>query len=326
MRKAFLLAVLVPCLLVSGAAHADAGDVARAKQTFAMGAQAYREARYKDAIELFLQANKLDPHPELIYNVGQAYEKLGDVSNALRSYREFLRLAPGATDRATIEVSIKNLEGRLRERGVQQVSIFSTPAGATVMLDNKSVGATPWTGEIAPGKHVVILRATGFPDTAKEFVLLSDRAMDLDIALAAGGSSGATTFVPKPGDPTQQPPPPPPPEPAKRRVAPWTIAALAVGVVGFGAAIGLEVARAGAESDAEADPTQVGYRAKYDSMVSRQTAARVLVGIGAAATVAGGVLLVLDLRAPSKDTAADPPKAALGCHVGTCGAFVTGRF
>ena len=42
-------------------------------------AQAYREARYKDAIDLFLQANRLDPHPELIYNVGQAYEKLGDV-------------------------------------------------------------------------------------------------------------------------------------------------------------------------------------------------------------------------------------------------------
>jgi len=40
----------------------------------------------------------------------QAWEKSGDVPNALRSYREYLRLLPGASDRATVEASIKNLE------------------------------------------------------------------------------------------------------------------------------------------------------------------------------------------------------------------------
>ena len=323
MKRAFLVAIIASLTLAPASAMADTPDVARAKQTFTLGAKAYREARYKDAIDLFRKANELDAHPELIFNVGQAYEKLGDVASALRSYREFLRLSPGAADRATIEASIRNLEARLRERGVQQLSVLSTPAGATLMLDDKVVGQTPWTGEIAPGKHIAVLRATGYPDTAKEFVLLADRAMDLDIALSATRSAGATTIVSKPDDPpAPEPAAPPSDAPKKMRVAPWTIAALAVGVGGLGAALGLEFARRGAESDAMGDPTQVGYRDRYDAMVTRQTAARALVGIGAAATVAGGVLLVLDLRSGSKE----PAKAALGCRGSTCGVFVAGRF
>ncbi|MFT3771179.1 MAG: PEGA domain-containing protein [Minicystis sp.] len=324
MRTLFLLPLVLPLLLAPASARADDTNVARAKQAFAAAAKAYREARYKEAIDLFLEANRLDPHAELIYNIGQAYEKLGDVPSALRSYREFLRLAPAISDRVTIEASIKNLEARLRERGVQQVSIFSTPAGATVLLDQKVVGQTPWTGEIAPGRHVAVLRTQGFPDTAKEFVLLSDRAMDLDITLSNAGSA-ATPVAPKVEPKVDAPPPPPPikpDEPKKPRVAPWTIAALSVGVASFGGAIAFEMLRKSAENDARNDPTQVGFQDKLDTMAGRQTAARVFVGVGAVATAAGAVFLVLDLKSGSSAQ----QKAQLGCFQGACGAFVTGRF
>ncbi len=198
-----------PCCLRAAPARADADAQAQAKQRFARGAQAYREARYQDAIDLFREANRLDPHPDLVFNTGQAYEKLGDVGNALRSYREYLRLAPAASDRATVEASIKNLEARLRARGVQQVSIFSTPAGASLVLDERGVGQTPWTGEIAPGRHVAVLRASGYPDTAKAFVLVPEHAMDLDIALIL-----AAPVAPAGRTPEEAPPPSPLPTPA----------------------------------------------------------------------------------------------------------------
>jgi tetratricopeptide (TPR) repeat protein len=316
MRTVLLPLLVVPLLLLPAPARADGDAVAQAKQRFTLGAQAYREARYKDAIELFIEANRLDPHADLIFNVGQAYEKSGDVPNALRSYREYLRLLPAASDRATVEASIKNLETRLRERGVQQVSIFSTPSGATLVLDQKPVGQTPWTGEIAPGRHLAVLKASGYPDNAKEFQLASDRAMDLDIALTTVGS-GVTTLAPVAGEK----PGAPPDVPKKRSVAPWTITALGLGVAGLGGALGFELARKSAESDAKGDPTQVGFKSAYDSMTSRQLAARVLVGVGAAATALGGVLLVLDLRGGSA-----PQKASVGCVDGACGAFVSGRF
>lgn len=333
MRTVSLLSFVAMIALAPVAARAEEDASTRAKERFAAAAQAYREARYKDAIDLFLQANKLEPHPELVFNVGQAYEKLGDVPNALRSYREYLRLSPGARDRATVEASIRNLETRLREKGVQQVSVFSTPAGAGVVLDQKSVGQTPWTGEIAPGRHVVVLRATGFPDTAKEFLLTGERAMDLDITLAAGGGVGATTLpssLPAP-DPIASPKSEPAREPAHeeasrppaRSVAPWTVAVLGVGVAGLGAALGFELARKSAENAASNDPTQLGYADHYDAMTGRQTAARVFLGVGAAATVAGVALLVVDLRGRS---AAPARQASAGCFGAACGAFARGSF
>ncbi len=322
MRTALLLALIVP-LTFSSLAHAGDDASAQAKARFQAGAQAYREARYKDAIDLFLQANRLDPHPELIYNVGQAYEKLGDVPNALRSYREYLRLSPVASDRATVETSIRNLEARLRERGVQQVSVFSSPSGATLLLDQKVVGQTPWTGEIAPGRHVVVLKSTGFPDTAKEFVLAGDRAMDLDIALASLGVGATTLGSATPPKVESKPAPEAPKEASSGKgVKPWTFVALGVGVAGFGGALGFELARKGAESDARS-ATQIDYTDKYNAMTSHQTAARAMAVVGAVGVAAGGVLLYLDLRSGGD---AARPKAALGCVGTTCGAFASGRF
>ncbi len=320
MRLASLSILLVPLLLVASPARADSDAVDQAKQRFAAGAQAYREARYKDAIDLFLQANGLDPHPDLVYNIGQAYEKLGDVAAALRSYREYLRLSPGATDRATVEASIKNLEARLRERGVQQVSIFSTPAGAELTVDQKAVGRTPWTGEITPGRHMAILRATGYPDMAKEFVLAGDRAMDVDVALSLT-ASGSAAFVAPP--PAPAPAPPPVVVATGRHVGPWSFVALGAGVAGLGAALGLELARQSAQTTAESALTQIGYHDALATMTSDQTAARVLAGVGAALTVTGGVLLAVELR----PGAGDPPaQAGLGCFLGACGAVASGRF
>jgi tetratricopeptide (TPR) repeat protein len=320
MRRALILSLVVPLLLASPAAHADGDATAQAKQAFTAAVQAYREARYKDAIDLFRKAHALDPHADLIFNVGQAYEKLGDVANALRSYREYLRLEPQARDRAAVDASIRNLEARLRDRGVQQVTVLSTPPGAVLVLDGKVTGETPWTGEIATGHHTALVRATGYAEATTEFSL-SDRAVDLDFAL---GQNGKTVVVREPTGPDKPKdgPPPLPPDAPKRGVAPWTFAALGVGVAGLGAALGLEMARRSAESTATTDHTQIGYQNALSNMSTFQTASRVLVGVGAAATAAGGVLLVLDLRRP----AAPPVKAGLGCVAGFCGPLVTGRF
>jgi tetratricopeptide (TPR) repeat protein len=323
MRTAALLALIVPLALAPLSARA--GDpLAEAKAKFQEGAQAYREARYKDAIDLFLQANQLEPNPELIFNVGQAYEKSGDVPNALRSYRDYLRRKPGASDRATVEASIKNLEQRLRDKGVQQVSVFSTPAGAAVTLDGRPAGVTPWTGEIPPGRHVIVLKASGFSDTAKEFALTGDRAMDLDIALsAAGAGSAATPVGPPPPPASAGPPAKDTAAPHGGGVKPLTLGVLGVGIAGLGAALGLELARESAQSAAGGDPTQVGFQSSYDAMQSRQTAARVFLGAGAAVTVAGGVLLLLDLRSGRQEAA---PRAGAFCTGGGCGVFASGNF
>ncbi len=326
--RPLLLSTLVPLLLLAQPALGDDAAIAQAKQRFSAGKAAYAEGRYKDAVQLFAQANALDPHAELLYNVGQAYEKLDDVSNALRVFREYLRLLPNAADRATVEQKCVKFQERLQAHGVQQVTISSSPTGAVLLVDDRAVGPTPWTGEIAPGHHVAVLKFKGYADGTREFDLAPSLAMDVDVSLSRPGPAVPVAPVgPTAGGPTGAPPPPtPPPDtPARERhVAPWTFAALGVGVAGLGAAIGLEVARKGAETTARNEPIQVTYMSDLNQMTTFQTASRAMVGVGAAALVAGGVLLFLDLRPQGSDGKA--PTTALGCFSGACGAFASGRF
>jgi hypothetical protein len=185
-----------------------------------------------------------------------------------------------------------------------------------VVLDGEPVGVTPWTAEIPPGGHRLQLRLPGYRDGRTRFELAADRATDVSLALSRGASSeglgpdGGQTGVAKIGP-----------------VA-WT--SLAVGVAGLGAALGCELARGNAEDDARTAPTQAESGEDYARMEDLRTASRVLLGIGAAATLTGGVLLAVDLasepsgQSPEEDDAS--LQAALGCRAGACGLGLSGQF
>ncbi|MBK7583215.1 MAG: PEGA domain-containing protein [Myxococcales bacterium] len=321
------LTVSILALLLLSLWHGPANaDTTAAKKAFEAGAQAYREGRYPDAVRHFLEAYEEDRQPALIYNAAQAYEKAGDVPNALRSYRRFLRLSPDADDRPTVELRVKNLEGRLRQQGVQQVSVFSTPSAAEVELDGKPAGKTPWSAEIAPGRHVIVLRQPGLPDLTKEFLLSAEQSLELDISLGKGSATPARSARGQPGSEprgTSAEASADTGSPAQVGLITW--AALGVGVVGLGTGLGFELARASAERDARDASTQLEHRERYDTMKSRQTTARVLTAVGAVGVTAGGVLLYFDLTRNRK-RAAHRTRVLLACGATDCAVSARGSF
>ena len=315
------------------ASEADQAARAHALEQFQKGSSAFRERRYKDAIDSFLEADRLVKNPAFAYNAGLAYEKMGDTANGLAWLREYLRRAPEAPDRPKVEASIERLELALANKGVQQVTVLSLPDGATVVIDGRPVGVTPWTAEIAPGSHQLLLRMPGYEDAKTLFELGAHHAMDVKLPLTPGESSAAGPVGPI----EPQGPAGPPPDHTPKgggSVQPWTWATLGVGVVGLGAALGCEIARGNAEGDVRDAATQIDASDAYSRMVDLRTAARVLVGIGAVATAAGGVLLAVDLSASSDEQASDPApeqsnatvKAALDCGPGGCGIRLLGGF
>ena len=74
---------------------------ARAKRYVADGIVAQQAGRYDEAISLYTFAHELIPHPELLFNLGQAHRMRGDKPAALRYYREYLAAEP--TGRAAQE-------------------------------------------------------------------------------------------------------------------------------------------------------------------------------------------------------------------------------
>ncbi|HVJ17469.1 MAG TPA: PEGA domain-containing protein [Polyangiaceae bacterium] len=292
-----------------------------AKTRYEEGAAAYKEKRYKDAVDLFLEADRILSSAPLSFNIARAYEKLGDNSGALQWYRDYLRRDPQAKNGAEVAALIQALEKKLMEKGVQQLTVRSRPKGATVLIDDQPVGVTPWTGDIPPGKRHVTLQLKGYAETSRELDLPAEKAVDVEVRLVPGEDAPAAPAPVAP--PPQAQPRSVEQEQPSAGMGPWPYITLAAGGAVLGGALTFEILRRRAEDEAESDPTQIGYSEKYDTMESRQTIARVLTGVGGALVITGGVLLVLDLtgKKPEEKTG-----FGFGCDDHGCAASAQGRF
>jgi tetratricopeptide (TPR) repeat protein len=283
-----------------------------AKEKFDQGVAAYKAQRYQDAVKLFMEADAMAPSSALSFNVARAFEKLEDISGALRWYRDFLRRSPQASNAVEVRAKVAELAAALSQRGVQQVSILSEPPGATVLLDDQNVGVTPLTRDTAPGKHRLVLRLEGYAEQNTELRLEPQTPQDVLLQLVPASAAPPPNRVATSADdraPLARGP--------RFGVVPYVV--MGAGAAGLLGALGFEISRRSADSDAEQAP-QTEFQDRYDAMESRQTTARVLAGVGGALLVTGGVLFLVDRqREPG-------PGVAVGCTGAGCGLFARGSF
>jgi len=309
----------------------EAGKRAEGKARYERGAEAYSAGRFKDAIELFLQADALAPSAALSFNIARAYEKIGDDASSLQWYRDFRRRAPDAKNGPEVDERIHALEGILAKKGVQQLTVLSRPLGATVIVDEQPVGVTPYTGQLPPGSHKIVLSLRGYADSEQKLDLPADRAQELDVPLVPGSKTtaapeagpGASSSPSSNGSPVSAAPANKADSSPKFGVLPWI--GLGAGAAVLGGSLGFELARRSAEKDAQSDHTQIGYKDKLDKEQSRQTTARVLAVVGGALVVTGGTLLVIQLTSTQGKSESS---ASLGwaCLPGACAVDLKGRF
>jgi hypothetical protein len=86
-----------------------------AKEWFAKAEEAEAGGDRQAAIRRYACSLNLAPHPSTAYNLGTVAEKSGDLSMALDGFRTYLKLAPEATDRPSIEARIVALEAKISE-------------------------------------------------------------------------------------------------------------------------------------------------------------------------------------------------------------------
>jgi tetratricopeptide (TPR) repeat protein len=282
-------------------------------------ARAYDEHRYADAIALFQKADRLRPKPEFDFNVGLAYEDMGDPARALSSYRSYLRRKPDAADRADVDARIERLEKVLYAQGLQQVTVLTEPAGARLLIDDLPVGVTPWTGELPAGFHRFTVELPGYQSENRTFDLPPVRAIDVPVTLTAAPTEApAPAAAPVLLSPNR--------EPCRGMclgaVEPVSWITLGVGAAALVGAVGLELHRSGQEDDAQREANQVEAARLYDKVVRSQKWATVLGVTGGALVVTGGVLALLDVRAAKNpDIAWNFGCGPTGCSVGYQQAF-----
>lgn len=87
----------------------------QARSLYLRGDRLYSEGRYEEATAAFQESYDLSGRPGLLFNIANAYERLGQLEEALQALQRFAPDAP-EHQRATVNTRISNIEERLREQ------------------------------------------------------------------------------------------------------------------------------------------------------------------------------------------------------------------
>jgi tetratricopeptide (TPR) repeat protein len=92
-----MIARLVALLAVLVALPAGAAPIDDAKKAFAEGKAAFERGEYEKALSAYQRANMILPAPNLYYNIGATYERLGRYQEAALAFDKYFELAGTAT-------------------------------------------------------------------------------------------------------------------------------------------------------------------------------------------------------------------------------------
>lgn len=137
-RIGLLIAGLCLGALRSGSAHAQDNappavserDI-QARRLFEQGREAYSDGRYRDAWAYFHEAYQLSGRPELLFNIGQTADRLGQASDALTAFSMYLERLPAAPNRKDVENRVRALRDRLAASQQAQNQAPPSAAAAT---------------------------------------------------------------------------------------------------------------------------------------------------------------------------------------------------
>jgi len=182
-REVFVIRNAFALLLLSTAvafAQPSPKDMEAAKKNFQEGKALYEKGKFEESVPKFLESYRLSKRPQLLYNVGLAYEDAKDPDLATLYYKKYLKEAPADdANRADAEARLAKLGGV-----------------ATPPVDPK--------GPVTPDAPVEIKPAGTY--TAKDFehvtIMEAPPSKPLDITASLPNDSGwtATLFYRGAGD------------------------------------------------------------------------------------------------------------------------------
>src|SRR4029453_9489356 len=109
-KRTLSAASTLPCQAPPPGLTASRNDSPDVRRLVALGHEAAIVGDHRQARDVFVDAAKLSPGDERIaYQLGRAYEELGEKPNAIREYCRFLALAPQGGDAPDVRTRIAAL-------------------------------------------------------------------------------------------------------------------------------------------------------------------------------------------------------------------------
>lgn len=297
-------ATLSWCSVAGAQVEAPPSDAALgARDLFDRGTAAYAVGNYEQAIRDWQTAYATDPRPRIMYNVSQAYERLGRLEEAIAALETFITTAqPDDSRYSDANARLAALRQRLALTGVM---IHTSIEGGRILIDGADWGRTPRPDKIqvTPGPHQVVISWPDGRDYNTNVVVPPGQVIEIEVS--ESGLRHSALPIERSAEPSSpalasEPPstPAPPPEPSEpsSSIVPWIIA-------GAAGAVGVATIAWGINRQAELGGCgDEGFTCLHEGAVSTQrTLGFVLGGVFLAG---GATALVFALKGgPREDTA-----------------------
>lgn len=192
--RSFCLAGVLPLALLTVARPAFAGNAAAAEALFNQARAAMTAKDYDTACQRFAESNRLDPAVGTLLNMGTCETARGRVATAWELFRAaYEKVAPGDPRREFAKKHADELEPRLPKLTLTLAS-GAPPDTAAEEGDASYSGAALGVAlPIDPGKHTLIVTATGHEPRSMDVELREGQEQSLEIAPGAALETTATT-------------------------------------------------------------------------------------------------------------------------------------
>jgi hypothetical protein len=157
-----------------------------ARELFRRGEAAYSAGNYELAIREWNNAYSVDPRPRIQFNLSQAYERMGQLENAMGALKKFLDSGdPDDPMYSDANARLSALQARLAQTGVVVVGGHE---GGKILVDDKEWGRTPRPDKIsvAPGSHVLVVQWTGRPEFRTNVQVPAGQTVEVSLPADAG--------------------------------------------------------------------------------------------------------------------------------------------
>jgi tetratricopeptide (TPR) repeat protein len=200
MKLLLWLVLLGSMALIAPPAHAQ--DQNKLRALFAVGAQAYKQGKFLEAVVAFEEAYKLSPRPQLLFSAAQALRrqhavdgKVEHLEKAIEYYRKYLEFVPEGGRRLDAAKGIEELVPLVsRESGggstssktakpATRLMITTQVEDAQVVLDGGKQRAMPLIEEVKPGDHVVVVSAPGYHKLKRRVVAFEGAVVAMELEL-----------------------------------------------------------------------------------------------------------------------------------------------
>ena len=187
--------ILVFSLVVSSPSYTHAQseeDVNKAIELDCSAKQLIAQGKYQEAIELYREALEIIEHPDLMINLAKAELNLGEAKRAFSACSKALAsplLTPQAREAASACISEAQAQ-------MNQIRAFIStyPSGAQLRLDGRSIGQSPWKGQLAPGRRQFDLELDGHVPVSRTVNAVPGAHIKLQVRMIPKGMGGLITL------------------------------------------------------------------------------------------------------------------------------------